>query len=325
VPADRDAPAARPVPSRVLPAVLLAAVVLLGLRGAIAAPRWDGPLHAHGTAVGVAFEAVLAALLTATLVRDRRAARRPGPQQAAVARLRGWLRTLLIAGLIAVAVLLLVDAHLHLFTKRPLPRRPVPRGSPPIRPPGAAHLPPGAPSGSAAPVLYGLLIAVLVAAAVFGLVWALRQRRPAPVLPPGEVDEDTAGLREAVASGSAALRDLDDARAAIIACYLAMERSLAEAGTARAAADTPDELLARATARGTVHGGAAERLTGLFYEARFSSHPLTRADRERAARSLDELAAGLRADGAPGAPGAPGEPGTPATGPEGRGAGSTAP
>ncbi len=52
-----------------------------------------------------------------------------------------------------------------------------------------------------------------------------------------------------------------------------MEDSLASAGTARAAAETPDELLTRAAASGVIHGEAAASLTGLFYEARFSTHP----------------------------------------------------
>jgi hypothetical protein len=58
-------------------------------------------------------------------------------------------------------------------------------------------------------------------------------------------------------------------------------------------ADTPDELLARATASGLVHGSAAARLTALFYEARFSSHPLDRRQRDAAEQALDELAAAL--------------------------------
>jgi hypothetical protein len=72
-----------------------------------------------------------------------------------------------------------------------------------------------------------------------------------------------------------------------------MEASLAERGAARAVADTPDELLARATDSGVVHGTAAGRLTALFYEARFSSHPLDRSQRDAAERALDELAAAL--------------------------------
>jgi hypothetical protein len=72
-----------------------------------------------------------------------------------------------------------------------------------------------------------------------------------------------------------------------------MENSLAERGTARAIADTPDELLARARASGMVRGTAAARLTALFYEARFSSHPLDHRQRDAAERALDELAAAL--------------------------------
>jgi hypothetical protein len=72
-----------------------------------------------------------------------------------------------------------------------------------------------------------------------------------------------------------------------------MENSLAERGAARAVADTPDELLARATTSGLVRGTAAARLTALFYEARFSSHPLGRGQRDAAEQALDELAAAL--------------------------------
>ena len=74
-----------------------------------------------------------------------------------------------------------------------------------------------------------------------------------------------------------------------------MERRLAERGTARGAADTPDELLARAVAAGVVRGGAAGRLTALFYEARFSTHPLDAGQRDAASAALDSLAAELAA------------------------------
>jgi Domain of unknown function (DUF4129) len=294
-PADRDpGVAGRPATSRVVPVVLLAALVLLGLRAGTAAPRWDGPLHTRGTVVGLVLEAVLAILLAATVVRGRRTARRPGPDAPTVARLQGWLRLTLGGGMAAVAIVLLVNAHLHLFTKRARPRVRPSASRPSIRP-GTPHpVAVGSPA-PIAPVLYGLLIAVLVAAVVLGLVWVLRHRRPVVTAPPGAVAEDSTDLQEAVASGRAALREVDDARAAIIACYVAMERSLAEAGTARAAADTPDELLARATASGILRGDAAARLTGLFYEARFSSHPLDQGQRDQAARALDDLAAELRA------------------------------
>jgi hypothetical protein len=75
---------------------------------------------------------------------------------------------------------------------------------------------------------------------------------------------------------------------------VAMEESLERAGTARAAADTPDELLARAAGSGLVRTGAAARLTVLFYEARFSSHPMPLTQRDEAQRALAELADSLR-------------------------------
>ncbi len=62
--------------------------------------------------------------------------------------------------------------------------------------------------------------------------------------------------------------------AAIIACYAAMERSLAGAGSPPAAADTPAEVLGRASAAGLVRSAAAEVLTGLFRRARYSQHAL---------------------------------------------------
>ena len=42
-----------------------------------------------------------------------------------------------------------------------------------------------------------------------------------------------------------------------------------------------------------MRGTAAARLTALFYEVRFSSHPLDHRQREEAERALDELAAAL--------------------------------
>jgi hypothetical protein len=143
------------------------------------------------------------------------------------------------------------------------------------------------------PILYGLLVVALVAAVAITIWWSTRLRRPAAPLVIEDVS--TEELREAVAEGRAALAEVDDARAAIIACYVAMERSLAERGTARAAADTPDELLTRAVASGVVRGGAAGRLTALFYEARFSTHPLGSGQRDAASAALDELAAELAA------------------------------
>jgi Domain of unknown function (DUF4129) len=97
---------------------------------------------------------------------------------------------------------------------------------------------------------------------------------------------------------------------------------LAERGAARGAANTPDELLARAVAAGVVRGGAAGRLTALFYEARFSTHPLGAGQRDAASAALDELAGELAAKPEPAGQAAAAAAGPPgAAGPGGAGPG----
>jgi Domain of unknown function (DUF4129) len=286
--------------ARLLPLALLVVLAFAGLRGVVPAPRWNGPLRAQGVAIGIALEVVLGALLVITLRRDRAerqaAAARPYSEAddeiGVPAALRFALRWLLGAGMVAIAAVLISNLHLHFFIKpHPLPVRPAPsprrQTTVPRAPLPAYHFPLG-------PILYGLLVFVIVAAVAISLWWAARQLRPA--LPRSLPDAaDAEELREAVESGRQAFAELDDARAAIIACYLAMERSLADRGAARGVADTPDELLARVVSAGIVRGAGARRLTSLFYEARFSTHPLGRAERDAASAALDELAAELGA------------------------------
>lgn len=266
---------------------MLIGVVLVGLRGEIPALSRNGPLRQHPLATGLILEAVLAALLIAVRVRNRRA-----PASAwLAARLRGVLNLALGAGLVAVPIVLLVT---HLPPPRPHRIRPRPqpslRGT--IGPP--RHGPPQGPGASGSLILTILVVIVLAAAVVLALIAARRRTRhiTVSVAAGGEMtDEDQ--LRDAVESGEVALRELSDARAAIVACYVAMERELAGAGTARAVADTPGELLARAAAAGLVRGGAAGRLTSLFYAARFSSHDVPQASRDQARQALREMAADL--------------------------------
>jgi Domain of unknown function (DUF4129) len=287
---------------RLLPLVLLIVLVIAGLRGAVAAPRWNGPLKAEGVPIGLALEGIFGTLLVVTLRRDgaeRRAAeRRPYTGADAEiqppAALRFVLKWVLGGCMAAVAAVLLSDLHLHYFVRPHAVKLPAGARLRPPPPAGGTHgggsslhLPLG-------PILYGLLVLVLLAAVVLSIWWSTRLRRPAAPLPIADLSADE--LREAVESGRAALARIDDARAAIIACYVAMEQSLADRGARRAMADTPDELLARAVAANVVRGGAAGRLTTLFYEARFSTHPLAGGQRDAASAALDELAAELAAE-----------------------------
>jgi membrane protease YdiL (CAAX protease family) len=100
--------------------------------------------------------------------------------------------------------------------------------------------------------------------------------RPRPVMSSSLARAAELGLAEVTTPGR-------DPRAAIIACYSAMERGLAEApDAAPLASDTPSEVLARAVDHGALHSHAAAQLVELFTEARFSPHEMTEKHRESA-------------------------------------------
>jgi hypothetical protein len=286
---------ARPPGITVILTGLLLAGVLVGLRGGFVSPGLRGPLRHDGIGVGVALEAVLAILLIALLIRQRR---QPAADFA-TRRLRTVLRAVLLAGLIAIPAALLANARLRGHPlSRPGPGARLP-AAPSVRPtqlprPAPVHLP-------LAALLYTLL-GLLVLGAIVGCVLLLRRRPADDPLPPedaslADAEGERTELRAAVRSGQRALAELDDARAAIIACYLAMERSLTAVGADRTDADTPAEFLDRAAAAGLVRTAAAGRLTGLFYEARFSQHELTRAERSAAEQALRQLDADLARGG----------------------------
>jgi hypothetical protein len=146
-------------------------------------------------------------------------------------------------------------------------------------------------------ILLGLGIALLVVAVVLaGLhLWRYLTRPPAPGAPAtyATLDDEQERLAQAVDSGRRALLDGTDTRAAVIACYAAMEESLADSGVARRASDSPQDLLERAVAGG-LPARAATELTALFREARYSTHPMDGGHRDRAAAALTEISHGLR-------------------------------
>jgi hypothetical protein len=150
------------------------------------------------------------------------------------------------------------------------------------------------PQGNPWPLL--LLFAALAIAAI--TLTSYRRRRPTPRRAPDEAADATAApLAAALAAGERALHQDSDPRAAIIGCYAAMERSLADAGSPPRLADTPAEVLRRATASGLVRSAWAGTLTGLFRRARYSSHPMTEADRAAAIGALAQVQADLGGGG----------------------------
>ena len=169
----------RQLVARLLPVALLIVLVIVGLRGAVASPRWDGSLRASGVAIGLALEVLLGVLLVITLRREaaaRRAAEQrlysevaSGPEAhddeiGVPSALRYVLKWVLITSMVAVAAVLISNLHLHFFTKlRPLRvrLRPVVAGTPTPTPSGGStgvpfHIPLG-------PILYALLLLALAA------------------------------------------------------------------------------------------------------------------------------------------------------------------
>src|SRR5260370_36038036 len=120
-------PSAGPGPSwpLVLPLTLLVILGLAGLRGAVTAPRWNGPLRHDGPGIGLALEVILGVLLVLTYRRRSRAMRAPllagVPVNDVAAKLRETLMLVLGAGMIAVAVANLPRLHLHPGARGPPP------------------------------------------------------------------------------------------------------------------------------------------------------------------------------------------------------------
>ncbi|RKE23513.1 DUF4129 domain-containing protein [Streptomyces sp. TLI_171] len=288
-------------------AVLGLALAALALHPDAHPSRGVAPLAHHSGLV--ALLVIGTAVLFGVLARRFRAAGRsvtsPAARAGRLADAVGWL---LVAGTVLVPVALLL---FHGRDTAPAPF--VPDSPPPTRAPvgsgravgsgrSVADLDSSA-SHSAGHLGTGLLwlaLAVAVAgAAVVAVRWwrgrSIARSGPAPALLDGTVTGPTVGvLADAVASGRAALLDGSDPRSAVIACYQAMEVSLAEAGVDLLDSDSPTDLLRRAARTGHLgEARDAQTLAELFREARYSTHPMDGGHVRRATAALDALAAAL--------------------------------
>jgi hypothetical protein len=300
---------------RVAVTALLVLLTIAGVRAAGPAVGLNLPTRSVIVVIGCVLEAVLAGLLITLRWRRQPPGSAPAASAASAAsagsartnavganlgatdlsgRLRRLLNAILVTGLILIPVAIAISSIGKFKRTRQLPpalRHPRLRTQS-LRTHRQGHT--AISLGDIKYVLVAILILALIVVAI--LIWRRRRMPFLPLADPGaDADDTPAELARAVDSGRQALRELDDARAAIIRCYLAMEASLAEAGAARGLAETPDELLGRAVADGLVGGVPAGRLTRLFYEARFSTHPMPPSRRDEAEQALTELAATLPA------------------------------
>jgi hypothetical protein len=302
---------------RVVALIVLLIAVAAALRGYLPA-QVRGPVASAGgnRAAMMLVIAALAgtlALMTVAVIARLRDPRAVAPTTLDVSDMIGggkgrpsW-RVLLIGLAVIVAWLLIAMELAHLF----MPHEVSP--APPSRPatPPAAHdtIPPPRQHRQNDP---GDMLGVLLASAVPLLLIVVaavvintrrRWRGPAPGVSTDDDAESGAPaqrselLVRAAEVGLAEMADLSrEPREAIIACYAAMERELANVpGAVPQDFDTPTEVLARAVEHHALHGDNAVQLVNLFEEARFSPHVMNEGHREVAVRALrlvlDELAA----------------------------------
>ena len=265
--------------------LLVVTAVGLQARGTFARGQNQAVAGVSGAVLAVALSAaegiaVIAFIVVLASTRPRRPPQAQSDDEDELERpyIPWWAKTLGV--LLAVAAL--VTPFAVLFTRKPraIGPRPLPGG-----PAGGGLTRPAVPpSSSAWPLITGMVIAILVV-----LILAVLSRRRRSARTPHAGRRRLAALMDSLAAGSEALTAGGEPRAAIIACYAAMERGFAAAGSAPAVADTPAEVLARATRAGLVRAEPAETLTGLFRRARYSTQPMTSTDSRVAADALTEL------------------------------------
>ena len=305
--------------SRVVALIVLLMVAAAALRGYLPAHDYaarvqPGPGRAALAFVVVALGATLTVLVIAIIarLRDPRAMPPPGPGD-----LSGMLggragrpswRVLLVGLAVIVAWLLIAMLLARLwFPHAVAPSAPAPdQGVPPVN--GTALAPKQHPQDDSANML-GILLAStipMLLLIVVGTVIMSRRRHAAPTgaLPDyndGDDDEFPSAARRSVSlvraaeRGLAEIADLNrEPREAIIACYAAMERELANVpGAVPQDFDTATEVLARAVEHQALRADSAVQLVNLFVEARFSPHQMNERHRELAVGALqvvlDEL------------------------------------
>ncbi len=297
LPASQGRAAAAP---RAAAVAILLAVTAAGLqaRGTFSRAPDATAAGAAGAALAIILTAAEGVALVAFLLIlvSIRPVRQDKPEDPELVRLRipWWVKTLGV--LLALAALITPLAVLVTRKPRQTPPRPLPSTVGASNAPG--HLR-GAGASPIWPLIAGMAVAIAIVLAL--TAWSRHQRRDARRRP--RQRNRLTQLLDSLAAAQDALTKADgEPREAIIACYAAMERGFAAAGrqTAPAAADTPAEVLTRATRAGLVSAEPAAALTGLFRRARYSSQPMTKQDSEAAAGALDRMRADL--DTIPAAP-----------------------
>lgn len=122
---------------------------------------------------------------------------------------------------------------------------------------------------------------------------ALLARRRTPT-PDEARDDDAAVALLTVEASMADLAEPADPRQAVIAAYARLLEGLRDVGAGRQPAEAPFEHVSRVLSTHGVRAGPLRTLTGLFTEARFSTHTITEDHRSAAWTALDEARADIQ-------------------------------
>ena len=301
---------------RVVAVIVLLIVIAASLRGYLPgvdrAARRGPPDSPASLVYVIAMLSVSVVIVGVAIIVRLRDPRRAAPSASGLSdrfsdgRGRPTWRVLVIGAAVLVAWLLAVWLLSHFVTLNI-------GGQPPAAPPSTAPAPgtnasrpPQPPDvGADRDVLHYLIAATaaLFVLIVVGAVFAARRRRVeepptvgAEMPRPPTAPSTSESLVRAAEVGLAEIGDRSrEPRAAIIACYAAMERELSRVpGAVPQDFDTPTEVLARAVENHALHVDSAAELVNLFEEARFSPHVMSEAHRESALGVLQLVLADLR-------------------------------
>jgi hypothetical protein len=221
-----------------------------------------------------------------------------------------------VAALAAVAVVLLLVLGGLAARSGPYapPLPPAPTSSAPSAPPTAVQqtpVPTATASSTAAaepvdPITGQVVLVLVLACAGVALVLAVRllvlhrpqlRRRPpdAAVAAPAGAGDPPA-LPDAVDRALLAVEQ-PDAREAVVQAWLLLGAAAAAAGTPARPAETADEYAGRLAAGHGLPAASVHQLAELYREARFSGHPVTTVQRDRARAGLTALREALLAAG----------------------------
>jgi Domain of unknown function (DUF4129) len=302
---------------RVVALIVLMIVVAGALRGYL--PAQGRAMHSEpgsGRAALIAIIVLLSgalAVLAVAVIARLRDPRAVAPKQAELSEMLGtdkfrpsW-RVLLIGLAVLVAWLLittLLVRYLMPHAVTPSPPSPAPTAPPSghaASPPPQQH--PQNKPGDMFGVLLAATLPMMLLIVAGSVILSRRQWRATASVPladdPFEPPAPTPASESLVRAAEVGLAEIGDLnrepREAIIACYAAMERELANVpGAAPQDFDTPTEVLVRAVEQRVLHADNARQLVNLFEEARFSPHVMNEGHRETAVDVLRLVLTELR-------------------------------